>query len=51
MDESRLREWYRPRGLLPVGAGTVVTADSVLAETGDRLMRDTGLDCLPAPDC
>ncbi|CAL9342724.1 hypothetical protein [Streptomyces sp. DH-12] len=50
MDESRLRERYRPRGLLPGGAGTVVTADGVLTGTVDRLMRDTGLDRLPAAD-
>ncbi|MEU0615416.1 AAA family ATPase [Streptomyces albogriseolus] len=49
--ESRLREWYRPCDLLPGGIETVITADSALHETVDRIMRETGLDRLPAVDC
>ncbi|MEV5253824.1 AAA family ATPase [Streptomyces werraensis] len=48
VDESCLHEWYRPRDLLPSGLETVVTAESGLHETVDLIMRDTGLDCLPA---
>ncbi|MFC9127733.1 kinase [Streptomyces sp. NPDC057099] len=48
--EERLREWYRPRDLLPDGTETVVDADSALPETVGRIMRETGLDRLPATD-
>ncbi|WP_434091297.1 hypothetical protein [Streptomyces flaveus] len=47
---TQLREWYRPRDLLPGGVETVVGADSTLAMTVDRIMLDTGLAHLPALD-
>ncbi|WP_369795004.1 AAA family ATPase [Kitasatospora sp. NRRL B-11411] len=46
--ERHLREWYRERDLLPGGIETVVGADSTLAATVELIMRDTGLDTLPA---
>jgi hypothetical protein len=48
--ETQLRDWYRPRDLLPGGVETVIGADSTLRETVDRIMRDTGLAHLPARD-
>lgn len=45
--ELELRDWYRERDLLPGGVETVVGAESALAETVDRVMRDTGLAGLP----
>ncbi|MGW5731517.1 MULTISPECIES: kinase [Streptomyces] len=48
VDERQLREWYRDLDLLPGGLETVVEAGSSLAETVDRVMRDTGLADLPA---
>ncbi|HSY00183.1 MAG TPA: AAA family ATPase [Streptomyces sp.] len=50
VDETQLRDWYRPRDLLPDGGETVIGADSALHETVDRVMRDTGLAHLPALD-
>ncbi|MFD7994862.1 AAA family ATPase [Streptomyces mexicanus] len=50
VDETRLRDWYRPRDLLPGGVETVIGADSALQETIDRIMLDTGLARLPALD-
>lgn len=50
VDETRLRDWYRPRDLLPGGVETVIGADSALHETIDRIMLDTGLAHLPALD-
>ncbi|KFG00786.1 AAA family ATPase [Streptomyces europaeiscabiei] len=50
VDETRLREWFRPRDLLPVGIETVIGADSALEETVGRIMLDTGLADLPALD-
>ncbi|WP_225824129.1 AAA family ATPase [Streptomyces naphthomycinicus] len=50
VDETQLRDWYRPRDLLPDGLETVIGADSTLHETVDRVMSDTGLDRLPAVD-
>lgn len=50
VDETRLREWYRPRDLLPGGIETVIGADTTLAQTVDRVMTDTGLARLPATD-
>ncbi|MFH8800746.1 kinase [Streptomyces sp. NPDC017936] len=50
VDASLLRDWYRPLDLLPGGAETVIAADSPLAATVDRIMRDTGLADLPALD-
>ncbi|WP_254400420.1 kinase [Streptomyces sp. AC602_WCS936] len=47
VDEAQLREWYRPRDLLSSGAETVIGAGSTLADTVDRIMRETGLDGLP----
>ncbi|MFJ7095772.1 hypothetical protein ACIQWL_36905 [Streptomyces mirabilis] len=48
--EGRLRDWHRPRDLLPDGFETVLGADSTLHETVDRIMFDTGLAHLPALD-
>ncbi|MEU6985907.1 AAA family ATPase [Streptomyces sp. NPDC046324] len=50
VDESQLRDWYRPRDLLPGEWETVIGADSTLPGTVDRIMRDTGLTHLPALD-
>ncbi|WP_405674355.1 kinase [Streptomyces sp. NBC_01511] len=41
--ERELRGWYRQFDLLPGGTETVIGADSALADTVDRIMRDTGL--------
>lgn len=46
--EVELREWYRPRDLLPGGVETVLSADSTLADTVERVMRESGLAGLPA---
>ncbi|WP_069772511.1 AAA family ATPase [Streptomyces sp. LUP30] len=46
--EADLRDWYRELDLLPSGAETVIGAESGLTETVDRIMRETGLDRLPA---
>ncbi|MGA5276364.1 hypothetical protein ACPCKL_21770 [Streptomyces cellulosae] len=43
--------WYRPRDLLPGGIEKVITAESVLHETVDRIMRETGLNPLPDSGC
>ncbi|GAA2509481.1 kinase [Streptomyces thermolineatus] len=51
VNETQLRNWYRPHDLLPGGIETVIGADSALHETVDRIMRDTGLAHLPARDC
>lgn len=48
--ETQLREWYRPRDLLPGGIETVIGADSTLHETVERILFDTGLTHLPARD-
>jgi hypothetical protein len=48
--ETQLRDWYRPRDLLPDGVETVIGAAGTLRETVDRIMLDTGLDHLPALD-
>ncbi|MEU7006669.1 AAA family ATPase [Streptomyces sp. NPDC046332] len=50
VDESQLRDWYRPRDLLPGESETVIGADSTLSGTVDRIMLDTGLAHLPALD-
>ncbi|PWI12840.1 kinase [Streptomyces sp. Act143] len=47
---EQLREWYRPRDLLPGGVETVIGADSPLHRTVDRIMTDTGLAHLPPVD-
>ncbi|WP_406011225.1 kinase [Streptomyces sp. NBC_00637] len=46
--EADLRAWYRELDLLPGDVETVIGADSSLPQTVDRIMRDTGLDGLPA---
>lgn len=46
--EADLRDWYRELDLLPSGAETVIGEGSSLTETVDRIMRETGLDRLPA---
>jgi hypothetical protein len=43
VNETHLRDWYRPLDLLPDGVETVIGADSALAATIDRIMNDTGL--------
>lgn len=48
--ETQLRDWYRPRDLLPGGIETVIGAGSALHETVDRIMLDTGLAHLSAVD-
>ncbi|MGW1761833.1 hypothetical protein [Streptomyces mirabilis] len=48
--EGQLRDWHRPRDLLPDGFETVLGADSVLHETVDRIMFGTGLALVPALD-
>ncbi|MEU7391624.1 kinase [Streptomyces tanashiensis] len=50
VDETRLRDWYRPRDLLPDGLETVIGADSTLRETVERVLLETGLAHLPAVD-
>ncbi|MEU4038006.1 AAA family ATPase [Streptomyces collinus] len=50
VDETLLRDWYRPRDLLPGGLETVIGTDSTLHESVDRIMLDTGLAHLPAID-
>ncbi|MFF7364063.1 AAA family ATPase [Streptomyces sp. NPDC008125] len=45
-----LLSWYRPLDLLPGGTETVVGASSALADTVDRVLRESGLDRLPAVD-
>lgn len=50
VDESQLREWYRPLDLLHGSIETVIDADSTLARTVDRIMHDTGLAMLAAPE-
>jgi hypothetical protein len=51
VSEAQLRDWYRPRDLLPDCSETVIGTDSGLHETVDRIMHDTGLARLPALDC
>ncbi|MGA5063965.1 kinase [Streptomyces exfoliatus] len=46
--ERELRGWYRERDLLPGAVETVIGADSTVHETVEHIMRDTGLDRLPA---
>lgn len=48
VSEADLRAWYRDLDVLPGGAEVVVDAASTLAQTVDRVMRETGLDRLPA---
>ncbi|NIY62143.1 kinase [Streptomyces malaysiensis] len=51
VNETQLRDWYRPRDLLPDGLETVIGADSVPHETVDRILLETGLAHLPARGC
>ncbi len=48
VSEAQPGQWYRSRDLLPGGVETVIGADSTLAATVDRVMRDTGLVGFPA---
>jgi chloramphenicol 3-O-phosphotransferase len=48
--ETQLRDWYRPRDLLPDRLETIIGADSTLHETVTRIMSETGLARLPAMD-
>ncbi|MEU9052589.1 AAA family ATPase [Streptomyces sp. NPDC048384] len=48
--DQHLRDWYRERDLLPDGIETVIGAGSSLHATVDRIMRETGLDGVPAID-
>ncbi|MEV4502603.1 hypothetical protein [Streptomyces klenkii] len=41
--EAEMRSWYRPHDVLPSGIETIVSANSSLAETVDRVMQDAGL--------
>ncbi|MET9768383.1 AAA family ATPase [Streptomyces sp. NPDC006415] len=50
VDEYQLRDWYRPRDVLPDGLETVIGPDSILDGTVDRIMLDTGLARLPPTD-
>ncbi|MGW2017650.1 kinase [Streptomyces sp. NPDC001927] len=50
VDETQLRDWYRPRDLLAGGFETVIGADSSLEETVGHIMLETGLAHLPALD-
>ncbi|MFF7237842.1 AAA family ATPase [Streptomyces collinus] len=50
VDVTRLRDWYRPRDLLPGGLETVIGAHSTLPDSVGRIMLDTGLAHLPAID-
>ncbi|MBO8202695.1 hypothetical protein JW613_31125 [Streptomyces smyrnaeus] len=48
VSRTQLRDWYRPRDLLPGGIETVFDAGSSLPETVDRIMLDSGLAGLSA---
>lgn len=48
--DEHLRDWYRERDLLPSGVETVIDASSGLDNTVKRIMRETGLDKVPAID-
>ncbi|MEV7948705.1 AAA family ATPase [Streptomyces rubiginosohelvolus] len=50
VDENQLRDWYRPRDVLPDGRETVIGSDSVLDRTVHRIMLDSGLAGLPPVD-
>ncbi len=41
--EAEMRDWYRPRDLLPSGLETVIPATSSLAETAHQVMLESGL--------
>ncbi|MDH6623488.1 hypothetical protein M2271_001275 [Streptomyces sp. LBL] len=46
VNESQLREWFRPLDLLPGGIETVLGCDSSLDATVDRIMKDSELAVL-----
>jgi hypothetical protein len=46
--EPELRSWYRPLDLLPDHSETVIDADSVLDDSVDRILRESGLASTPA---
>ncbi|MGW3415043.1 AAA family ATPase [Streptomyces sp. NPDC000888] len=46
--EAELREWYRPRDLLPGAVETVLGAGSALTDTVEHIVRESGLARLPA---
>ncbi|MFI1292722.1 AAA family ATPase [Streptomyces sp. NPDC020792] len=48
--DQHLRDWYRERDLLPSGIETLIDSSSTLSETVERIMRETGLDRVPAID-
>ncbi|MDG4856651.1 AAA family ATPase [Streptomyces sp. T-3] len=48
--DEHLREWYREQDLLPGGIETVIDAESTLDTTVERIMRETGLNQVPAID-
>ncbi|MFI8346902.1 AAA family ATPase [Streptomyces sp. NPDC085596] len=48
--DDHLRDWYRERDLLPSKIETVIDASSALVDTVARIMRETGLDMVPAVD-
>ncbi|MEU8628794.1 AAA family ATPase [Streptomyces sp. NPDC048669] len=48
--EAELRDWYRPRDLLPGGTESVIGPDSSLTATTARVMTETGLAGLPPLD-
>lgn len=48
--DEHLRDWYREREPLLNGVETVVDASSGLDDTVKRVMRETGLDKVPAID-
>lgn len=48
--EVELRDWYRPRDLLPDGAESLIGAADSLAGTTDRIMTETGLATLTPLD-
>ncbi|MGA5648267.1 AAA family ATPase [Streptomyces seoulensis] len=48
--DDHLRDWYRERDLLPGGLETVIDASSALDDTVARIMRESGLDGMPAVD-
>ena len=50
VNETQLRDWYRPRDLLPDRLETVIGADCSVHEIVDRIMGDTGLAHMPALD-
>ncbi|MFF0245638.1 AAA family ATPase [Streptosporangium sandarakinum] len=45
--EAEMRQWYRPRDLLPDGSETIIGEDSSLEETVRRILRETGLSSQP----